>query len=218
MTLDDNGQVVESEFEVEGRKHSLLDIRKKILEQSSEFMLEKSDEQYHEMSESDIIDSLKAIGEYNEDKDISCLRQKLIRIERTRHFKTWHDLSTVSNHSHLVFMVTLLYDPAVYYTNEEFKIKTKQEVDVQAKVEVPQVHIIARSSSADSEQLAYIETRTECLCKLTDPISTECGNEVTDVLDSFMETVQLGNTKVGSRKVDTFTALCVVLMHIESMN
>jgi hypothetical protein len=43
------------------------------------------------MSESDIIDSLKAIGEYNEDKneDISCLRQKLIRIERTRQFKTW---------------------------------------------------------------------------------------------------------------------------------
>jgi hypothetical protein len=150
-------------------------------------MREKSDKQYHEMSESNIIDSLKAISEYNEDKDedISCLRQKLIRIERTRHFKTWHDLSTLSNHSHLVFMVTLLYDPAVYYTNEEFKIKTKQEVDVQAKVEVPQVHIIARSSSADSEQLAYIETRTECLCKLTDPISTESGNEVTDVMQFF---------------------------------
>jgi hypothetical protein len=40
-------------------------------------------------------------------------------------------------------MVSLLYDLPIYYTNEEFKIKTKWEVDVQAKVEVPQIHIIA---------------------------------------------------------------------------
>ncbi|CAB4005601.1 Hypothetical predicted protein [Paramuricea clavata] len=162
-------------------------------------MREKSDEQYHE---SNIIDSLKAIGEYNEDKDedISCLRQKLIGIERTRHFKTWYNLSTVSNHSHLVFMVTLLYDPAVYYTNEEFKIKTKQEVNVQAKVEVPQVHIIARSSSADSEQLAYIETRKECLCKSTDPISTENGNEVIDVMRFFHGDSPARQYKSGQQK------------------
>jgi hypothetical protein len=33
------------------------------------------------------------------------------------------------NWSHIT-MVSLLYDPAVYYTNEEFKIKTEQEEDM----------------------------------------------------------------------------------------
>ena len=43
-----------------------------------------------------------------------------------------------------IAMVSLLYDPTVYYTNEEFTINTKQEVDILAKVEVPQVLITAR--------------------------------------------------------------------------
>ena len=45
------------------------------------------------------------------------MRERLKVMERTRHLLVWHDLSTVANHSHLVFMATCLYDPAVFYTD-----------------------------------------------------------------------------------------------------
>ena len=56
----------------------------------------------------------------------------------------WHDVLTVANHSHLVFMVSYLYDPAIQYTNEEY-LKMTNIKDVQARVESPEVYIVARS-------------------------------------------------------------------------
>lgn len=185
MVLNEDGQIAEKEFIVEGRKRPLLEIRKKLLKQSEIFTRERSDEEYAAMSALHIGERLKAIGEYHENESEDTMRQRLKKIERTRYFKIWHDLSTIANHSHLVFMASCLYDPAVYYTNKEFAEKHHKQLDVQAKVEAPQVHIIARSSSTDYEQLAYTDTRIECLCELTDHVKTENGHEVTDVMRFF---------------------------------
>ena len=68
----------------------------------------------------------------------------------------WHDLSTVANHSHLVFMVSYLYDPATFYSDSEYEEITGEKVSIQAQVEAPQLHIIACSSSTDEEQLCYV--------------------------------------------------------------
>jgi hypothetical protein len=57
----------------------------------------------------------------------------------------WHDLSTIANHGHLVFMVSYLYDPAVHYTNEGYRNMTGSEnVDIQMKVQTPEVYIVVR--------------------------------------------------------------------------
>ena len=79
----------------------------------------------------------------------------------------WHDLSTVANHSHLVFMATCLYDPATFYTCSEYKAMTGEKVNIQSVVEAPSLYIVARSSSSDENQLCYVETRQECLQELS---------------------------------------------------
>jgi hypothetical protein len=60
-------------------------------------------------------------------------KQPLIEIRKNGDM--WHDLSTVANHSHLVFMVSCLYDPAIHYTNEEYLKMTNIKEDVQTRVE-----------------------------------------------------------------------------------
>ena len=71
----------------------------------------------------------------------------------------WHDLSTIANHGHLVFMVSCVYDPAIYYTNYEYDMMTNIHENIQTRVEMPEVYIVARSGSSDVEQLAYNEQR-----------------------------------------------------------
>lgn len=53
----------------------------------------------------------KRLTMLNEAKDGECeteMKGRLQEMERTRHLLVWHDLSTVANHSHLVFMATCL--------------------------------------------------------------------------------------------------------------
>jgi hypothetical protein len=121
-------------------------------------MRHTSDEDFQNMPLESVITSLKEINEYHDGGNEDEMRARLKKSERTRHIKMWHDLSTVANHSHLVFMVSCLYDPAIYYTNEEYLKMTNIKEDVQARVESPEVYIVARSGSSDAEQLAYVDT------------------------------------------------------------
>lgn len=106
------------------------------------------------------MEKLKVLGELEENKhlDHEEMKQKLVDLEQTRHLMVWLDNSTVANHGHLVCLVTCLYDPAVLYTPKEYKEKTGETVDIQKQIENPEVHFIARCSSADQEQLMYAET------------------------------------------------------------
>ncbi|KAK3715334.1 hypothetical protein QZH41_010105 [Actinostola sp. cb2023] len=92
----------------------------------------------------------------------------------------WHDHSTVANHGHLLFLATVAYDPAFHLTSQEYKEKTGKDIDIQEEVESPQVYIIARCSDTDVEQLAYSETRCECLKKLSASIDIQPGIPISD--------------------------------------
>ena len=37
----------------------------------------------------------------------------------------WHDHSTVGGHSHFLVLMSLVYDPLVYLTTEEYAAKNK---------------------------------------------------------------------------------------------
>ena len=113
------------------------------------------------------------------------MRMRVKDLERTRHFMIWHDLSTVANHSHLVFMVSCLYDPACFYTDAEFEQLNRKRINIQAKVESPSVYIVARSSSSDKEQLCYVDTRLECLEDLSNPVTSTSGIDINDIMRFF---------------------------------
>lgn len=97
-----------------------MEVRKKMLEKHEHFMRKRTDQEYASLSNADLVKILKSCKENKEDKTEEEMQNRLKLIERTRHLKVWHDQSTIANHSHLIFMVSCIYDSAVYYTNEEY--------------------------------------------------------------------------------------------------
>ncbi|CAB3995643.1 Hypothetical predicted protein [Paramuricea clavata] len=204
MVLNDNGEIVKTEFVVEGRKQPLIEIRERTLKNQEKFMRHRADDEYGIMTHESVTTLLKAIDEYNEGESLKSMQNRLKDIERTRHIRIRHDLSTIANHGHLVFMVSSLYDPAVHYTNAEYQNLTGcKKVDVQTKVETPEVYIVARSGSSDVEQLTYIDTRLECLEDLSVKLQTNAGNVVNDIMrffhgDSPARQLESGQQKGGN--------------------
>ncbi|VDI16497.1 Hypothetical predicted protein [Mytilus galloprovincialis] len=49
------------------------------------------------------------------------------KLERTRKWKMWHDHSDILNHTYINFMVSLLYDPANFLTDDEYIKKNPQK-------------------------------------------------------------------------------------------
>ena len=43
----------------------------------------------------------------------------VVNASRTRHIKIWHDHSSIANLGYLLVMVSLIYDPAFFYTRQE---------------------------------------------------------------------------------------------------
>ena len=97
----------------------------------------------------------------------------------------WHDHSSISGHSHLLVVVTPIYDPAFYYSPDEMEERTGVRVDVPTLVEHPEIHIIARSGSSLSDQSLFNMCRQECLQGLSDTICTKDGIPIRDVVRFF---------------------------------
>ena len=83
----------------------------------------RSDNNYSKLSREDTIKQLRRINEFDVTdihKNTDILKSKLKKFERTRNLMFWHDGSTISNHSHIFVMVSCLYDPAIFVTDEEY--------------------------------------------------------------------------------------------------
>ena len=156
------GNVEVTEFTVDGRKHLLRNLREKFLIKHRQYMRLNPNSYFENIKEEELVERLRLIGELVENEDLSTMKMKLKTFERSRNLQLWHDASTITNHSHILFCVNVLYDPAVFYTQQEYKSLTGSDVNIQRKVEQPELYIIGRCRNND-EQLAYIETRIECL-------------------------------------------------------
>ena len=63
---------------------------------------------------------MSSLGELNLDRNIEDKKENLKKYERSRHFIVWHDASVIANHGHILFNVHVMYDPAVFYTSDEY--------------------------------------------------------------------------------------------------
>ena len=61
----------------------------------------------------------------------------------------------------------------MHLTNLEYKLETGEEVDVQMEEEKPEIYIVGRCRSIDTEQLAYVESRLCCLQNLQRNLTAE---------------------------------------------
>ena len=78
------------------------------------------------MSDNAVKDRLKELNEFDSTSSIEILCDRLKKYECTRNIILWHDASSFANHGHLVFMVHILYDPAIHLTNEEYRKKPRK--------------------------------------------------------------------------------------------
>jgi hypothetical protein len=101
MVLIEDGEVVKTEFVVEGRKQPLVEIMERTLKNQAKFMRSRSDDDYDNMDHESVATPLKALNEHIEGENTESMRNRLKDIERTRHLNT-----TIANHGHLVFMVS----------------------------------------------------------------------------------------------------------------
>ena len=179
-----NNKIVKTILTVNGRKIPLRSIREDMFYKNLKFMKLRTDAEIAKLSRDEIICDLLRINEYfDSDKEMETffLQERLKNFERTRHLMFWHDGSPIASHSHLLMLVSCMYDPALFYTDEEYSAKYHvNKVNIQSLVETPYIYILARCPSTD-QQLQYIPERTEDLLKLNE--SLEINNiKIKDVM------------------------------------
>lgn len=135
------------------------------------------------LSKEELISELKRIHEdCHICDDINTMRDVVKKFHQTRHWLLWHDHSTLANHGHMLFCVHELYDPAVHLTRQEVFLQTKQDIDVQATIEEPQLYILGQSSSTIEDQMKFVPTRQLDLRDMGQPIITDDGKIITDIM------------------------------------
>ena len=66
----------------------------------------------------------------------------------------------MSNHSHILFNCTELYDKAIHLTDEEARQKLGKNIDVQSMIETPEVYIFGQIHGSTLITV-YSQTRME---------------------------------------------------------
>ena len=120
------------------------DVHEHLLLKHKKFTRSHLDEYCGSLSRIAVSNRFAEVGELDETEELSTMRQKLKNMEKMRHLAVWHDHSSVANHRYLLFLVGVLYDPAIHLTNTEFKEKCGEQVKVQKIVETPKLYVVAR--------------------------------------------------------------------------
>ena len=167
-----DGKIENEEFVVQARKIALSEISKNFLEKHNNCLRIQNDEYYNNIAQEEVIGELKIIKECadnfnNISFDDLCL--KLKKLKCMRHLCTWHDGSSIANHGHLMIMVNVIYEPTIFYTNDEYPSVFKEKVDIQREVVKSVLYLLA-SCPADDTQLMYNNTRMENIIDLSNSL------------------------------------------------
>ena len=161
-----------------------------------------SDNDYSKLSREDTVKKLCRINKFDVTdihKNTDILKNKLKKFERTRNLMFWHDGSTISNHSHILVMVSCLYDPAIFLTDEEYSKSNGVLANLQAIVEKPFLYILARSPSTD-QQLLYSDERSADILKIKKAIQTTDGIRIYDTVRAFKGDHPASQFEAGQQK------------------
>ena len=181
LAISNEGEVIQKKIDVNARKIPLRDIRKEALTRNKSFLKIKDDNYYTQLNREEIKSELQKIHEEVSD-DVDEMRSSLKKYQCQRHWLLWHDHSTLANYGHMLFCVRELYDPAIHFTRQEMVDKTGKDIEIQATIEEPQLYILGQSRSTVEDQMKFVPTRQEDLRDLRNPVLTDCGVEVCDIM------------------------------------
>ena len=170
------GTLTRTEVVCYGRKIPLTTIREKLIKKHEELMHLHSNEEIEQMDKHELEQLFEARNMQLPDiQSEDNLRMELIKNERTRTLGVWHDHSSILGHGYVLITIKVLYDRAVFKTENERR--TVQ--NVQSVVEEPEIHLIAMSSSCID---ALIQER---LMELANCVHTSKGIPINDRLKFF---------------------------------
>ena len=84
------------EFTVEGRKHTMLELREKLLKKHEKYMRLNSDDYFDNLTQAEVQTKLSMLDEsMNSENNLNGMRKYLKKLERSRNIQVWHDASTI---------------------------------------------------------------------------------------------------------------------------
>ncbi|XP_066935614.1 uncharacterized protein [Clytia hemisphaerica] len=114
----DGDEIKIKTFEVSGRKFPISWVRETMNNLQRPYFRLNSDSFYETVTEEEIS------GEFNRIEEPFGTIDQLKSFQRRRTQACWHDGSPISNASHLLIMFSTVYDRAIYYTDDEYNLKT----------------------------------------------------------------------------------------------
>ena len=193
------------------RKISLLSIRNDMYHQQKKYMRLKPDIYFDTLSREEVIHQLKTINEFNSfscDAGTQVLKKRLKMYERTHHLIFWNDGSSLSSHSHILIMVSCLYDTAVFVTDEEYFKSEGSLINIQARIEKSFLYLMARSPSTD-QQFLYSDERLSDILEIKKPLITTDGIEINDIVRAFKGDHPVSQFEAGQQKGVNYALLCM---------
>lgn len=107
-----------------GCKFHIKTVRQNLLSKQKEFLRLQQDLFYEEISSTGLQDEFARIDKQFKIDKVDTERNRLKDLQRNRVLVCWHDSSSVSNASHFLVMISTLYDPAIFLTDNEYHVKT----------------------------------------------------------------------------------------------
>ena len=133
-----NGVVESMEVTVFGRKIPLAELRLRLLRKQKQYMRLFTGTELQALSQPALHQALACFDatDHSEASDDD-LRQSLAHYQRHRHLLFWHDHATILGAGFLMITVNILYDPAVFFTNQEYEENTPHlsNINIQAEIE-----------------------------------------------------------------------------------
>ena len=167
---------------IHGRKIPLLQIRKQALEDHFQYMRLNN--------RANVLTASRAqlewlVGEESVCMTDSDLQHYVLDHISHRNFAVWHDYSTLCGYGIIMVTCKEVYDKILHYTDAEFKAMTGQNVNVQAMVERPYLHLLAAGSSSAADHIALTVDRLDCIRTMGTTLHAQDGSQITDTLRFF---------------------------------
>ena len=193
------------ELTITGRKFPLLEIRKQLLAKHEKYMRLNTDTEIESMSFNDL-QTLSSLYCHTvpPETNIGDLRHTTKRFQRSRSLVLWHDHGTVLHLGCILITVHVAYDPATFYTQQEYEVKSGCTSSIQSLVETPTVYLLAAGSSSVEDQIALLQDRLDCLIDLSTEIVSSNGVSIGDKLHFFIGDHPAQQFERGTQKGGTY--------------
>ena len=176
----------------------MTEIRKKLFQNEVKYLQDTSDFYNLESTELMKIFFQKVIGKPVE--SVSEAWKELQFFSHTRQLQVWHDNSTILNNGYFMVTVNTCYDKNIHNTREEYEEKTWIDINLQADIEKPQIHIITKTSSSIEDQLLHSATRLECIKGLDIELEISNRHKIIDKLCFFHGDDPSAQLEAGKQK------------------